>query len=250
MLSWWLRYDNQFYSATNWTAFCWQDSGIPPRRSSVPVSVRFEREMTPSIKYRDDAPKILLMWILSLVLVILVILIIILSSCICRARRKFSPVVAAVAGRENVYLEQEFPHEKITRLSSTVRRIKDHHDPPLLLHNPKLSDAGSDVGSSGGVNLPVPLQPRYSRPPADINECGLPTPLPLPPPLASQYFMRSKSVGFTRNRVRSGPRASIPRSIRKLHWEDVNNNNNNNNNNIHSHYAEETMKSSGESVYF
>ena len=53
--------------------------------------------------------------------------------------------------------------------------------------------------------------------------------------------MRSKSVGFTRRGVRSGPRASIPRTIRKLHWEDVNNN---------PHYAEETMKSSGESVYF
>ena len=238
-----------------------QDSGIPPRRSSVPVTVRFEREMTPSIKYRDDAPKILLMWILSLVLIILVLVIIILSTCICRARRKFSPAVAeAVEGREKekekVYLEQEFPHEKITRLSSTVRRLKDHQEPPLLLLNPKMSDGDSEVGSSRGQSvlqphlqsplqspLHPPLQPRYS---ADINECGLPTPLPLPaPPLASQYFMRSKSVGFTRNRVRAGPRASIPRSIRKLHWEDVNNNSNNN-----THYAEETMKSSGESVYF
>ena len=207
--------------------------------------------MTPSIKYRDDAPKILLMWILSLVLIILVIVIIILTTCICRARRKFSPAVAAaVEGREKekekVYLEQEFPHEKITRLSSTVRRLKDHQEPPLLLHNPKMSDADSEVGSSRGQSvlqspLHPPLEPRYS---ADINECGLPTPLPLPAlPLASQYFMRSKSVGFTRNRVRAGPRASIPRSIRKLHWEDVNNNNN-------THYAEETMKSSGESVYF
>ena len=225
-----------------------QDSGIPPRRSSVPVTVRFEREMTPSIKYRDDAPKILLMWILSLVLVILVLVIIILSTCICRARRKFSPVVPVVpvgaGGRENLYLEQEFPHEKITRLSSTVRRIKDQD--PLLLHNMKLSDADSEV-SSGGVKSPQPLQPlqpRYSRAPADINECGLPPAPPPPPPpptLASQYFMRSKSVGFTRRGVRSGPRASIPRTIRKLHWEDVNNN---------PHYAEETMKSSGESVYF
>ena len=211
--------------------------------------MRFEREMTPAIKYRDDAPKILLMWILSLVLIILVIVIIILSTCICRARRKFSPALAAAVGgqekeKEKVYLEQEFPHEKITRLSSTVRRLKDHQEPPLVLHNPRLSDGDSEVGSSGGVNragsvLHLPLQPRYS---ADINECGLPTPLPPPaPPLASQYFMRSKSVGFTRNRVRSGPRASIPRSIRKLHWEDVNNN---------PHYADETMKSSGESVYF
>ena len=207
----------------------------------MPVTVNFESEMTPSIKYRSDAPKILLMWILSLVLIIMVIVIIILSTFICRVRRKFSPSVPVEARRENVYMEQEFPHEKISRLSNTMRRIK--HQDPGLVQNLRLSEAGSDLQKRSSV-----YSGRYSR--ADINQCGL----PLRPPLASQYFMRSKSVGFTRNRVRNGARASIPRSIKKLHWEDVNNNPETefylSPDLSLTPYAEETMKSSGESVYF
>ena len=210
--------------------------------------------MTPSIKYRGDAPKILLMWILSLVLIIMVIVIIILSTFICRVRRKFSPSMSEPQ-REKVYMEQEFPHEKITKLSSTMRRIKDQDQ---VVQNLRLSETEGELYTrSGPVYNPVnPLSgsARYSR--ADINQCGLPLPPPtnLPPPLASQYFMRSKSVGFTRNRIRDGPRASIPRSIKKLHWEDVNNNPETESylspDLSLTHYAEETMKSSGESVYF
>ena len=217
--------------------------------------------MTPSIKYRGDAPKILLMWILSLVLIIMVIVIIILSTFICRARRKFSPAMSPEPVREKVYLEQEFPHEKITKLSSTMRRIKDQDQ---VLKNLRVSETEGELyrRSSAGSSMSSPVynpvnqlggSARYSR--ADINQVGLPLPRTnLQPPLASQYFMRSKSVGFTRNRLRDGPRASIPRSIKKLHWEDVNNNPE-----PESYlspdlslapYAEETMKSSGESVYF
>ena len=221
------------------------------------MTVTFEKEMTPSIKYRGDAPKILLMWILSLVLIIMVIVIIILSTFICRARRKFSPTKSPEPLREKVYLEQEFPHEKITKLSSTVRRIKDQNQ---VLKNLRVSETEGDLYRRSSVSSPVynPVNQlsgsaRYSR--ADINQCGLPLPRTnLQPPLASQYFMRSKSVGFTRNRVRDGPRASIPRSIKKLHWEDVNNNPEPESYLSPDHslapYAEETMKSSGESVYF
>ena len=97
----------------------------------------------------------------------------------------------------------------------------------------------------------------------DINECGLPIPPPppIPPPQLNQKtVLRSFSTGqFNKkgtdhfNIKYSNPRSSIRRSIRKLNWTDVNNNNSFEamvTNPGQPQYAEETMKSSGESVYF
>ena len=98
----------------------------------------------------------------------------------------------------------------------------------------------------------------------DINECGLPIPPPppIPPQLNQKTMLRSFSSGqFNKkssdhfNIKYSNPRSSIRRSIRKLNWTDVNNNNSleelmTNSGHGQTQYAEETMKSSGESVYF
>lgn len=86
--------------------------------------MRFEAERTPAIRYRSDAPKIFLMWVLSLILVILVIIIICLSLYICKSKRKFSPP-SLLGHNDQVFLRQEFPHEKIAQYSSTMRRAKE-----------------------------------------------------------------------------------------------------------------------------
>ena len=107
------------------------------------------------------------------------------------------------------------------------------------------------------------LSKKLSTTSDDINECGLPIPPPppIPPPQPNQNtVLRSFSGGqFTKkssdhfNIKYSNPRSSIRRSIRKLDWADVNNNNSFETiltNPGQSGYNEETMKSSGESVYF
>ena len=107
------------------------------------------------------------------------------------------------------------------------------------------------------------LSKKLSTTSDDINECGLPIPPPppIPPPQINQNtVLRSFSGGqFSKkssdhfNIKYSNPRSSIRRSIRKLNWTDVNNNNSFETiltNSGQSGYNEETMKSSGESVYF
>ena len=88
---------------------------------------------------------------------------------------------------------------------------------------------------------------------SDINECGLP--IPPPPPIPpEQNFLRSFSVGQLKKTRVQFPRSSIRRSIKKYHWKDVNNNDDTESYLDPKHsltpYNEETMKSSGESVYF
>ena len=303
----------------------------------------------PAIRYRSDAPKIFLMWVLSLILVTLVIIIICLSLYICRSKRKFSPSV--LCNKDKIFLRQEFPHERISKYSSTMRmakednplagKLKSPNDPAQVisrsssrsgLHpdeapvttshsiinvkpapnngdvvfnplNPRSGskryqrrcegepkiynlNSNSDLNRSlrhrksalkGARNSPIGLQTiqketlskKSSVTSDDINECGLPIPPPPPiPPQLNQNqltFLQNfstgplskKSTGHFNIKYSNNPRSSIRRSIRKLHWTDVNNNNQNNleeENTEPGHslttYAEETMKSSGDSVYF
>ena len=247
--------------------------------------------MVPAIKYRDDAPNILLMWILSIILIIIVIIIVSLSLYICRSKRKFIPGTPQNKNHK-LLLHQEFPHEKITRYSSTMRRIKE--DNPLLQklkdteqdnketlsRSSSRGDLGNQVTTSHSIisvqpcptgNVVFnPLHPksgskRYQHKnsketlskkfsiTSDINECGLP--IPPPPPIPpEQNFLRSFSVGQLKKTRVQFPRSSIRRSIKKYHWKDVNNNDDTESYLDSKHsltpYNEETMKSSGESVYF
>ena len=196
----------------------------------------------------------------------------------------------------------EFPHEKIARCSSTVRRSKEAHRNPLGSPGPGPGQLQPVTTSQSIISVappppPVlnPLNPRsgsmrYSSSQAgdtslrhragkqgssreslskkssvtsvtsDINECGLPIPPPPPiPPDQPQPFLTTFSKNVKNKK--QFPRSSIRRSIRKYHWTDVNNNNNNNSSRSDNEsfldphqsltpYNGETMKSSGESVYF
>ena len=200
----------------------------------------------------------------------------------------------------------EFPHEKIARCSSTVRRSKEAHRDPLGSPGPGPGQLQPVTTSQSIISVAPPPAPalnplnprsgsmRYSSSQAgdtalrhrpgkqgstrealskkssvasvtsvtsDINECGLPIP---PPPPIPPYQPQPLLTTFSKNvkNKKQFPRSSIRRSIRKYHWTDVNNNNNNNNSSrsdnesfLDPHqsltpYNGETMKSSGESVYF
>ena len=203
-----------------------QDSGVPPRCSSVPVAVKFEKELTQNFRYRSDAPQILLMWVLSLVLVTSLLIIVSLGLYICRSKKTYSHSPAKA-----LYIQQEFPHEKITRLSSTMSRIGPEKLPTATTTMPRSHIAIRTAGPT----IYNPLNPRsgsnrYNRhrderqeptyqPAPNINECGLPSP-------PDHYTLpRSSSTGnlvtTTSHQIRPGwPRASIPRTVKKFKWED------------------------------
>ena len=145
--------------------------------------------------------------------------------------------------------------------------ITSHNDLNRSLRHRKSALKKSKNSLTGSQTLQrESLSKKISVTSDDINECGLPIPppAPIPPQMNQKSVLRSFSSGqFNKkssdhfNIKYSNPRSSIRRSIRKLNWTDVNNNNNNNNSFEelmtdpgHSQYAEETMKSSGESVYF
>ena len=193
----------------------------------------------------------------------------------------------------------EFPHEKIARCSSTVRRSKEAHRDPLGSPGPGPGQLQPVTTSQSIISVAPPPPPalnplnprsgsmRYSSSQAgdtalrhrpgkqgstrealskkssvasvasDINECGLPIPPPPPiPPDQPQPLLTTFSKNVKNKK--QFPRSSIRRSIRKYHWTDVNNNNSSRSDNesfIDPHqsltpYNGETMKSSGESVYF
>ena len=199
----------------------------------------------------------------------------------------------------------EFPHEKIARCSSTVRRSKEAHRNPLGSPGPGPGQLQPVTTSQSIISVAPPPAPppalnplnprsgsmRYSSSQAgdtalrhrpgkqgstrealskkssvasvtsvtsDINECGLPIPPPPPiPPDQPQPLLTTFSKNVKNKK--QFPRSSIRRSIRKYHWTDVNNNNNSSRSDNESFldphqsltpYNGETMKSSGESVYF
>ena len=195
----------------------------------------------------------------------------------------------------------EFPHEKIARCSSTVRRSKEAHRNPLGSPGPGPGQLQPVTTSQSIISVAPPpalnpLNPRsgsmrYSSSQAgdtalrhrpgkqgstrealskkssvasvtsvtsDINECGLPIPPPPPiPPDQPQPLLTTFSKNVKNKK--QFPRSSIRRSIRKYHWTDVNNNNSSSRSDNESFldphqsltpYNGETMKSSGESVYF
>ena len=198
----------------------------------------------------------------------------------------------------------EFPHEKIARCSSTVRRSKEAHRDPLGSPGPGPGQLQPVTTSQSIISVAPPPPPppalnplnprsgsmRYSSSQAgdtalrhrpgkqgstrealskkssvasvtsvasDINECGLPIPPPPPiPPDQPQPLLTTFSKNVKNKK--QFPRSSIRRSIRKYHWTDVNNNNSSRSDNesfLDPHqsltpYNGETMKSSGESVYF
>ena len=198
----------------------------------------------------------------------------------------------------------EFPHEKIARCSSTVRRSKEAHRDPLGSPGPGPGQLQPVTTSQSIISVAPPPAPalnplnprsgsmRYSSSQAgdtalrhrpgkqgstrealskkssvasvtsvtsDINECGLPIPPPPPiPPDQPQPLLTTFSKNVKNKK--QFPRSSIRRSIRKYHWTDVNNNNNSSSRSDNESFLDphqsltpyngETMKSSGESVYF
>ena len=195
---------------------------------------------------------------------------------ICRTKRKYVPSLDSHSA-DSVYIPQEFPHERITRYSSTMRRVKEdfvsssqrmkstrtpvdesHYDHQKSniskrdvqeahidrLHTPEIHHGApvkAVTTSNSIINLHTPTPPS-----ADINQVGLP--IPPPPPIPPTHLLFHKNTAS--KSVHKPRHSSIRRSIRKYHWSDVNNNDSDTKTQTDVTDFEETMKSGGESVYF
>jgi len=274
-----------------------EDSGIPPRRASVPVVVKFAKGFAASRELRSDAPNWLMLGILSIVIVFSLLVIVSLGVYICKNKKRYKgndhaennnfPEMKDMAN----YMQQPFPSNTLTRDMNHQNRADANNaefdlnrgaNPMMGAVNPayrgpdfiRPSSANShrsntaSSNSTQNTNLtsngPIynPLNPRSGSrrylkhkngsnrvvpivinqmPNPDINECGLPTnpkrtkglpPYKLLPRSASTSDLTTNHASLQEelkrailgshnqlNRV-EWPRASIPRRVKKLSWDD------------------------------
>ena len=274
-----------------------EDSGIPPRRASVPVVVKFAKGLSASRELKSDAPNWLMLGILSIVIIFSLIVIVSLGVYICKNKKRYKesdqtdnnnfPEMKDMAN----YMQQPFPsnghsHDISHQMFSEPNTSE--FDPnrgvnPLGAINPayrghdsiRPASANSHHSNSASTNStqhtnltsngPIynPLNPRSGSrrylkhknasnrvvpiatlnpvPNPSINECGLPStskrakglpPYKLIPRSASTSDLTSKHENLQEelkrailgshnqlNRV-EWPRASIPRRVKKLSWDD------------------------------
>ena len=220
-----------------------EDSGVPPRRASVPVVVRFAKEIASTRNLTEENPNLLLLLILSVVLVAFLLIIVSLGVYICKGKNY--PKVPSPLSSDHLYSGHHSITYSLNSLSHQSQSNKSLNQRPLSISSDKSEVTTISTASTARPFIQQRLPQKQGNKPrkqqnkvaplaqaTSINECGLPTNpniqakqertvIHLARRTNLQEELKTNILGSHHPPKRlEWPHASIPRTVKKLSWDD------------------------------